>query len=130
MKKPPKKTRGADGPTFVDGFLHFGKEDLLRYELAQAKVLNALQAIGLKRSELEKSRLDFTERARVGHAEIQDLLRFSSAREAELRHLQKELEATYGLDLSKATYDDVRGKIMMLGEPIQAPGRKGVKNHG
>jgi len=123
-KKPPKIA--SEGPSIVDGFLHFGKEDLLRYELAQAKVLNALQAIGLKRSEVERARFDFTERARVGHAEVQDLLRFASAREAELRHLQKELETSYGLDLSKATYDDVSGKIMMLGEPV----RKGVKNHG
>jgi len=123
-KKPPKIA--SDGPSIIDGFLHFGKEDLLRYELAQAKVLNALQAIGLKRSELDRARVDFTERMRAGHAEVQELSNYSAAREGELRDLQKELATSYGLDLSKVTYDDVSGKIMMLGEPV----RKGVKNHG
>ena len=126
MKKSITKQRARRGPIVVDGFLHFGGEDLLRYELAQAKVLNALQAIGLKRSELEKARVEFTERIRAGQAELQELAMFSSARETELRDLQKELEASYGLDLSKVTYDDVNGKIRLLGEPV----RKGVKNHG
>jgi hypothetical protein len=119
MKKPV----GAEGPVFADGFLHFNQVDLLRYELAQAQVLNALQGIGLKKSELERLRVEHEERQRVGQVELAELTSFARGRELELQTLQRELERTYELDLTRVTYDDVSGKIMILGEPIERPKR-------
>jgi hypothetical protein len=120
-KKKPAK---AGGPAIVDGFLHFSQVDLLRYELAQAQVLNALQGIGLKKSELERLRVEHEERQRKGQAELAELTAFTRARELELEALQRELEKTYELDLTRVTYDDVSGKIMVLGEPVKPTRRK------
>ncbi|MFO0677065.1 MAG: hypothetical protein U0169_11040 [Polyangiaceae bacterium] len=115
-RKKPARSRG---PVLVDGFLHFNQVDLLRYELAQAQVLNALQGIGLKKSELERLRVEHEERQRAGQGELAELTSFARAREFELQALQRELEKTYELDLTRVTYDDVSGKIMLLGEPVR-----------
>ena len=114
-----KKPAHAGGPVLIDGFLHFNQVDLLRYELAQAQVLNALQGIGLKKSELERLRVEHEERQRAGHSELAELTSFARGRELELQALQRELEKSYELDLTHVTYDDVSGKIMVLGEPVR-----------
>lgn len=44
-RKKTAKAAASSGPVLVDGFLHFGRVDLLRYELAQAQVLNALDDV-------------------------------------------------------------------------------------
>jgi hypothetical protein len=124
--RAPKKKKSAEtgGPVLVDGFLHFSQVDLLRYELAQAQVLNALQGIGLKKSELERLRVAHEERQRSGQAEVSELTSFARARELELQALQRELEKSYGLDFTRVTYDDVSGKLMVLGEPVQRERRR------
>lgn len=106
------------GPVYVEGNLHFSAYDLLRHELAQAKLLNALQAVGLKQREATAARAEFEERMRVFSADLLALQGVARQQEAALRALQAELSADYGLDVSKVTYDDQSGRIYPLGEPV------------
>ena len=124
-KKPaarPNRTEcvaDGSGPQIIDGFLFFGEKDLLRYELMQHKVINALQALGLKKREMEQAKVDYEQRQRMFQLEIADLASIGKTQESALRESQKSLEETYNLDLSTVTYDDVTGKIMFLGEPVR-----------
>jgi hypothetical protein len=118
-RKKTSKAAAAAGPVVVDGFLHFSPVDLLRYELAQAQVLNALQGIGLKKAELERLRAEHEERQRKGQSDLAELTAHARSREVELEALQRELAETYELDLTRVTYDDVTGRIMVLGEPVR-----------
>lgn len=118
QKAPVEPSVPGSGPIIVDGFLHFSPLDLARYELAQAKVLNALQSIGLKRSELETARRQFEDRSRAISAELEQIVAISRKNESELMGLQSELQTTYGLDFKQVAYDDVSGKITVLGSPV------------
>ena len=129
-KKPtvPETTTTLTGPVLVDGFLHFSPYDLARYELAQAKVLNSLQAIGLKKAEVDRTRRDyednlrqlnrdFGERSRQLNDDTQVVSQVSVRAEQELLALQQELQVSYNLDFSKISYDDVTGKISVFEDP-------------
>lgn len=106
------------GPVYVDGFLHFSPFDLTRYELAQARVLNALQAIGLKKAEMDQAKREFEDKARRLNAEMQAVGTHSQGVQDELKVLQRELESLYQLDFSNVSYDNMSGKISVLGEPV------------
>jgi hypothetical protein len=102
------------GPRFVEGFLHFSPYDLVRYELAQSKVVSSLQAIGLNRAKVEASRRVYEDQLRALDVEVRGLVEESQRCENTLRGLQEELGKTYKIDLSKITYDDLSGKITIL----------------
>lgn len=106
------------GPVIQDGFLHFGPFDLAQYELAQAKVLNALQAIGLKKAEADRARRTYEDAIRKINDELQLITQSSNKAEVELRSLQEELQGVYKLDFTQVAYDDVTGKISVLGSPV------------
>lgn len=106
------------GPVVIDGFLHFSPLDLTRYELAQAKVLNALQAIGLQKAKVEETKRNFEDHIRRLNEEMQGIVQLSAKCECDLRALQAELQELYKLDFSQITYDDVSGKISFLGSPV------------
>lgn len=106
------------GPVLVDGYMHFSPFDLTRYELAQAKVLNAAQADRLKRSEGEQARRVYEDTIRKLNEELSVIVAAGKVAESELRALQNELEESYKLDFSQVTYDDRTGKISVLGNPI------------
>jgi hypothetical protein len=110
------------GPVYVDGFLHFSPFDLTRFELAQAKVLNALQAIGLKKADIDQAKREFEDRVRKVNEDMQHLVLNSRKAEQELKTLHEELQGLYQLDFSQVTYDDVSGRISVLGEPVPEEG--------
>lgn len=110
-----------EGPCYPDGHMHFGPRDLLVYELTQHKVANALQAMGMKKLELEKSRLEWEQRNRQLSGELVTLSAIARQYEDALKRLQEKLEATYGVQLAQVAYDDVSGKINVLGRPVPQP---------
>ena len=137
----PKKTKAkkeakppaASGPVVVDGFLHFSERDLLRYELAQHKIANSLQAVGLKKSAIvaaekekgeaiAKAEKDFDAKVRALHGDIAGLTSILKQEEASFLTLQGELASVYDLDLSQVTYDTESGKILVLGETVRRDG--------
>lgn len=91
------------------------KETLLEYELSQAKVVNALQAIGIKKAEIDSSHKAFLESQRLQQKELSTLVVLAKEQESALRALQEEFQATTGIDVQKMVYDDKTGKISFIG---------------
>jgi hypothetical protein len=118
LEAPGPSTRIASGPVYVDGYMHFNQMDMLRYECAQLRVVNALQGIGLKKAEAEKAKREAEERQRLYQIEVADLASLAKKHEKELLALQEELASVYSVDFSQVTYDDVTGRISVLGEPV------------
>lgn len=114
----PVPVAAQSGPVVVDGYTHFSQFDLTRYELAQAKVLNAAQADSLKRAEGEQARRAYEDTIRRLNDELAVIVAAGGIAKSELRALQKELEGLYKLDFSQVTYDDKTGKISVLGAPV------------
>jgi hypothetical protein len=114
----PIPVAAQSGPVIVDGYMHFSQFDLTRYELAQAKVVNAAQADRLKRAEGEQARRNYEDTIRKLNDELALVVATGKVAESELRALQKELEELYQLDFSQVTYDDRTGKISVLGSPV------------
>lgn len=125
IKKPTKKSKATHfndpsgkGPHLQDGMLYFGPLDLARYELAQAKVLNSLQAIGLKKAEIDSAKRSYEDHIRRINGELTVITQAATRAEGELRTLQNELQESYKLDFTQVGYDDSTGKISVLGAPV------------
>lgn len=110
------------GPVYDGGFLHFSPFDLTRYELAQQRVMGALQAVGLKNAAIELRKRAFEEELRTLSADAGVLVQEAQKQQQGLLNLQQELAGIYELDFSKVTYDDISGRIFLLGEPVPEEG--------
>jgi hypothetical protein len=108
------------GPVMVDGFKHLSPFDLVRYELAQMKIVAALQAVGLKKAESDQIRRDFESRMRDVQHDVGVLQGELKSLETTLRVLQEELAQLYGLDFAQVTYDDVSGRIYLPGDQVSS----------
>lgn len=113
-----RKKKEKVGRVDEEGHLCFAREDLMRYELAQARLLNSMQAIRLKKYEIEDKRREMTQALQRMGTEVTGLRVTLKQHEEELRMLQDELGKAYGVDLSKVSYDDVTGRITLDGEPV------------
>jgi hypothetical protein len=102
------------GPEHRDDALYLAREDLLLVCLTEARGINALQAVALHRTFL-REQLARQERER--HAAEIEMVRLTE----EATHLEQlnqqmwaDVGRAYGLDFSRASYDDVTGKITVL----------------
>ena len=108
------------GPVIVDGFKHLAPFDLVRYELAQMKIVAALQSIGLKKAESDQIRRDFEVRMHDVQHDVTVLQSELKSLETTLKALQEELAQLYNLDFSQVTYDDVSGRIYLPGDQVSS----------
>lgn len=115
-QRAPRAKSNGKGPVFVDGYLHLSPFDLARYELAQGKVANTAQAIALKKHEADEETRNYKARMQQKANEMAQLAQTLKVVEDELRAMQTELQAAYGLDFSKVAYDDQSGKLTVLDE--------------
>ena len=104
------------------------REDLLRLELAQERLLRATMQIGMKQLEdkidelninkvnLENNvkTLEFQLRRRDRMKEMVSLTRLQTDVGGSLEELKAELAARYDIDWASITYDDVTGQINTL----------------
>lgn len=122
IRKKKAKAKKAAKPTAgrvnEDGHLCFEKLDLLRYELARHRVVNDSQAIRLKKAEIDAAKRELAQAIQRLSTEVTALKMSQREREKELKALQDELGGSYGIDLSKMSYDDMTGRIYLDGEPV------------
>ena len=107
-----------------DGHVYLTHEALLQYELSQAKVINSLQAIGIKKAEIEYSRLGYMELQRSQTKDLQDLVALAKMCEASLLEIQTDFQKSTGIDVNRMTYDDKTGKITVLDDHPQVTSKK------
>ena len=104
---------GLTGPVIDDetGTKSFSQHDMMLLDLMQHKVVNATQAVRLKKHEAD----DFQRNANQKLASMQSIKVHLEgvAREHQdrLRELQQAISKKYNVDLSKVTYDDETGRI-------------------
>lgn len=118
-RKRKTRKKGSEilvGPDMRDGLLHFSKEDLMVYELAQYKVANASQSIRLKMAEIENVKRAMSEKINTLSQDIADLTKYVEEEKNKLKALQEEIEKVYNVDMKEITYDDVTGRIYRIGE--------------
>ena len=116
----PRVRRPQVGPVSVDSVVHFSPYDLARYEAAQGRVANALQAVLLKKAEVEQKRREFQDWLVRAQAELVSLQQDANAKQAAMKALQTECEGLYELDFASVTYDDLTGRLFVNGETIPA----------
>lgn len=104
------------GPDHRDGEMYFSPHDLVRFELAQERVVNVDQAIELRRREASEAQRQHDARMQSIAVEVAKLRALKSKREDALRDLRAELAKVYDLDLARITYDDETGLIRILPE--------------
>lgn len=111
-------TTGITGPVFVEGFMHFSDLDLHKLELAQARLLTAQQAIGLKHAEIERLRHEYEDKIRKIKEEVVQIANTQREAEVFLRSVHHDLEVVYKIPLKEITYNDQNGRILLQGEPV------------
>lgn len=102
---------GIEGPVRQDGLLYFSRLDLVRYELAQFKVANALQTVQLKEREIEAFQRNANERMRSMHVQLEQCKAHARRTSDELVTMQEAIARRYEVELSVITYDDQTGRI-------------------
>jgi len=94
-----------------DGFSYLTREALLEFELSEARVLNALQAIGMKRAEITMANAAHIEAQRVAQRDLAALVESSKQQEDALRRMRADFQTATGIDITQMTYDDQTGKL-------------------
>jgi hypothetical protein len=107
-----------EGPIFKEGIKHFSPLDLVRFELAQAKVLDAQKDIRIAQMDIDQLKINFERAAKVLQDRQAAAIMNLRTHDQALMALRSEIEKIYKVDINKITYDDTSGKIMMPPEPV------------
>lgn len=99
------------GPETRDGGMYMAREDLLQVMLTDARALNAIQAVAL-----HKVRMGEMARRHEAERQSAELAMASLTSDAQrLENMNKimwlEASSAYGVDFTRATYDDETGRI-------------------
>jgi hypothetical protein len=113
----PEEESILQGPIFKEGVKHFSPLDLARFELAQAKVIDAQKDIRLAQMDMNQLRLNFEQAAKAMQDRHAAALVALRTHEKALMDLRQEVAKVYQVDINKITYNDTSGEIMYPPEP-------------
>ena len=104
--------------------LYLSKEDLLRAELAQAKVESAINACAAQRSRVNDTIRDAEAKVHSAQQQLQTMQALMASQVKTAETLWAELTERYSVDFKQVTYDDQTGKINIM--PEDTKGEKGT----
>jgi hypothetical protein len=111
-EEEPTRVFSLRGPEVRDGATYLAREDLLLIQLTEARTVQAIQAIALRRLENERLEQRHAAEKRAAQVELAALVAHGKALEDRAAVLWRELGQSYGVDFKTVTYDDETGRVM------------------